>query len=201
MSVLEGKNTAITVAKSSLAKINLEERFRIHGFQPFQNGKILIRLFGKDARFYESNHDLIYSDTRESAKTNHHILFLHYLLCDIPINPANQLITFRQIPGGQFYWSSFIAKTIKPLVNFIGNDIEKLKNKLSKFDWKPENIGDFSARIHALGKIHVLLIYHVGDEEFPASADILFDSSILRVYKAEDVSVLSSEICLGIIKG
>ena len=82
----------------------------------------------------------------------------------------------------------------------MGNDVEKLKKGLRVFDWEPDTFGDFSAKILTVGNIYILLIYHFGDDEFPASMDILFYSSISQIYKVEDVSVLSSEICFGIIR-
>lgn len=200
MSVLEGKISALKLAKFNLEKVDLEEQCKLQGFDHFSNGIMPLRIFGQDALFYKSNFDLLLKKNFESVKINHQILFMHYLLCDISFQNTNQYITFRQLPGGQFYWSSFIDKTVKPLVKIIGNDIEKLKNKLSKFDWEQENYGDFSAKIHIVGKIYLLLVYHLGDDEFPAGAELLFDSSISKVYKAEDVSILSSEICLGLIK-
>lgn len=200
MSILEGKKTAITLAKLSFEKINIEERCDLHGFESFQNEEMPVRIFGNDAIFNKSNLELILKDSRDSVKLNHYLLFSHYLLSDIPFTPSDEYITFRKIPGGQFYWNPFLAKTLKPLLKFIGNDIEKLKRGLSKFDWKQDNYGDFSAKIHVVGKVYVVLIYHLGDDEFPTNADILFDSTISKVYKAEDVSVLSSEICFGIFK-
>jgi hypothetical protein len=60
-------------------------------------------------------------------------------------------------------------------------------------------LGDFGARIHAIGKVYVTLVYHLGDEEFPASADLLFDASIKRVYPTEDAAVLASRISMSLV--
>ena len=72
--------------------------------------------------------------------------------------------------------------------------------KLSKFDWEPEDYGDFSAKIHTIGKIYVVLIYCLGTDEYPPGADLLFDQGITKVYKTEDISALASEICFRLIK-
>ncbi len=85
------------------------------------------------------------------------------------------------------------------MVERIGNDLELLKKNLDRFDWEPVSLDDLGARIHAIGKVYVTLIYHLGDEEFPSSADLLFDASIKRVYPTEDAAVLASRICLSLL--
>jgi hypothetical protein len=44
-----------------------------------------------------------------------------------------------------------------------------------------------------------MLVYRAGDDEFPASADLLFDACIRRVFCAEDAAVLGSRVCLGLL--
>jgi hypothetical protein len=85
------------------------------------------------------------------------------------------------------------------LVQRIGNDLQLLKKNLGRFDWEPLAIGDFAARVHVIGRLYLTLIYRLGDEEFPAEADVLFDPDVQRVYNAEDASVLAGRICLGLL--
>ena len=200
MSIIKGKNIAIERAQAALRMLDLHERCKLHGFPPFQNGLTESRVFGKDVLFYKSDMKLIERKSLREVKTNQYILFLHYLLSDIAFSPSGQYISFRQLPGGQFYWEPFIAKSCSPLIRAIGNDIELLKQKLTIYDWEQTNYGDFSARIHILGNIHLLLVHYSGNDEFPANINILFDSNISRIYQAEDISIMSSEICFGLLK-
>lgn len=146
-----------------------------------------------------SGYQLILSDSGQPAKISDRILVLHYLLCDLPIPERDELISFRQMDSGQFYLPAFLSRSVEPLTARIGNELGLLKKNLNRFDWEPVSMGDVGARIHAVGKVYVTLIYRSGDEEFPASADVLFDSSIKRVYPTEDAAVLGGRICLGLI--
>jgi hypothetical protein len=56
-----------------------------------------------------------------------------------------------------------------------------------------------SARIQAVGNMDMLLVYRAGDDEFPASADLLFDAGFRRAFCAEDAVVLGSGVCLGLL--
>ena len=146
-----------------------------------------------------SDYQLILADSGQPAKISDRILVLHYLLCDLPIPGTDELISFRQMDNGQFYLPTFLSRSVRPLAARIGNDLALLKRNLDRFDWEPVSMGDLGARIHAVGKVYVTLIYRLGDEEFPASADILFDAGIKRIFPTEDAAVLASRICLGLI--
>ncbi len=115
-------------------------------------------------------------------------------------NNKVNLKMFRNLRSGQFYWQPFLSRTIIPLTKRFGNDVELLKKKLNKFDWKEINIGDFGAKIHALGNVFITLVYHHGDKEFSPEFSVFFDSSINRAFNnTEDTVVLTSRICIGLL--
>jgi hypothetical protein len=194
-----GYESAVRAAVEKLGKVNLADRCSRLGLTEPRDGILKLRAFGMDMVLQVPDFELILVESNKSAKISDRILVLHYLLCDLPVQETGELISFRQMDSGQFYWPAFLSRSVRPLVQRIGNDLELLKKNLSRFDWGPVSLGDFAARIHAIGKVYVTLIYRIGDEEFPASADLLFDSSIKRVYPTEDAAVLAGRICLGII--
>jgi hypothetical protein len=146
-----------------------------------------------------SDFQLLKAGSLESAKASDRILVLHYLLCDVPLTPLHDLISFRGLPGGQFYWQPFLSRTVKPLMGRVGHDLEILRDHLQRFDWESVPMGDFGAKIHGIGKIFLFLVYHRGDDEFPPEMDVLFDASIKHVFSTEDAAVLASRICLGLL--
>lgn len=199
MSLQDAKKESIRLAIAELRKIDLVVRCPSLGLSVPENGVIPLRAFGTDLILQQSDFELISADTGEPMKSSDRILILHYLLCDSPIHVTDELISFRGLPGGQFYWQPFLARSVNPLVGRIGNDLELLHKNLDRFDWEPFTMGDFGARIHALGKLYMTLIYHCGDDEFSPTADVLFDSGIREVFTTEDTAVLASRICLGLL--
>jgi uncharacterized protein DUF3786 len=77
--------------------------------------------------------------------------------------------------------------------------LELLSESLGRYDWQPCEAGDFAARIHGIGRLEAVLVYHRGDEEGGPAADMLFDACIKRVYQTEDVAYFSSRPCLGLL--
>ncbi len=194
-----GYEAAVRTAVEKLGKVDLADRCARLGLPKPQDGILKLRTFGMDMILRMSDFQLILVDSDKPAKISDRILVLHYLLCDLPVHQTDELISFRDLKGGMFYWEPFFSRTVRPLVQRIGNDLELLRNNLEKFDWEPVSLGDFGARIHVIGRLYLTLIYRLGDEEFPASADLLFDAGIKRVYDAEDAAVLASRISMGLI--
>ena len=124
---------------------------------------------------------------------------MHYLACDLLIELGGDLLSFRDLSGGEFYFGPFQSRTVKPLAESFGNDLDRMKRRLRRFDHVFTEHGDLGARVHGLGHLWITLIYRMGDEEFPAAADVLFDPCIKRVFGAEDAAVMASRICIGLL--
>jgi hypothetical protein len=202
MPKITGYETAIRVAVEKLRTIDLAGRCARLGLPKPQDGLLEFRAFGTDMVLRQFNFQLFQAGTHAPVRESDRILVLHYLLCDLPIPVAgesSELISFRQLESGMFYWEAFLSRGVRPLVERIGNDLELLKRNLSRFDWQSVPLGDLGARINAVGGVNVTLVYRLGDEEFPPSADLLFDAGIKRVFPTEDVAVLAGRICLGLL--
>jgi hypothetical protein len=199
MSKQAAQEEAIRLAVTQLHDVDLSARCPILGLPVPENGRMCFRAFGMDLILQPPDFQLIKAETGEPAKLSDRVLVLHYLLCDSPVVLTDELISFKGFPEGQFYWQPFLSRTVNPLIGRIGNDLDLLRKNLQRFDWEEDVIGDFSARIHAIGKLYVTLVYYPGDDEFPPNADVLFDACIKQVFVAEDVAVLASRICLGLL--
>jgi hypothetical protein len=198
MSKQEAQLEAIRRAKEKLSWVDLVARCANLGLPVPQENTMQFRAFGADLSL-DHSFDLADAKTGKPAKLGDHILVLHYLLCDVPIEPIGEVITFRDMPGGQFYWEPFLSRSINPLLARIGNNIDLLRERLDRFDWKPAQGGDFAAMINGIGKLDATLVYNRGAEEFGPAAQILFDACIKRVYVTEDIAQFAGRICLGLL--
>jgi hypothetical protein len=193
--------TAAQRAAEALAGVDLAARCALLGLPaPAEDGTLALRIFAGACT------GLVPSDLTSAPRMNltERVLVLHYLLCECPVVPTGQLISFRDLSGGQFYLGPFTARTTAPLVRRFGNDLAALRNNLARFDHDllPDlcpTSAVFAARIHAVGRIELTLIYRAGDEEAGASAEVLFDACIKRVFSMEDAAALAGRICLGLL--
>ena len=191
---------AIRLAVSKLQNVELIHRCENLGLPvPDEKGTINFRSFGVNWELKSGDFQLVNTETNEPAKPTERILVLHYLNCDLPVPKTDVFIPFRDLPGGQFYWQTFRSRTIQPLVDRFQNNLDQLRHNLNRYDWNPIKYGDFSSRIHAIGRLDISITYLLADEEFPPTAEIIFSENIQRVYSTEDATVLASRICLGLI--
>jgi len=199
MSIEAAQREAVRRAVNELQSVDLAARCERLGL-PIPNTEGLhFRAFGQNLVLRLPGYELVDADNGQPAKLRDQILVLHYLRYQRSIHPTGDLISFRELPGGQFYWEAFCGRSIAPVLKRIGNDTELLKRHLGRFDWQPFESGDLGARIHGIGHLDAFLIYRRGDEECEPTADVLFDRCIKQVYAAEDAVVFASRICLGLL--
>ena len=198
MSKQDAQTEAIRQAVIKLKQVDLPARCAALKLPAPIDGRLKLRAFGADFQLTTDTFELFVSKTGALAKEADRILILHLLLCDLPLNPSEELITFRDFPGGAFYLEPFLSRTVRPLVKRYGNKLDELKSAMTRFDFKPLELGDFSARIHAVGCLYVTLVYRLGDDEFPAEAELFFNAPVKRAFCAEDAAVLAGRICFGL---
>ena len=131
-----------------------------------------------------------------------YLLALHYLMGEVSLTPMREWITFREFPGGQFYWEPFLSRSIKPLIARIGNNQDLLRDRLSRCSAAVETLpeGGLQATIRALGVIDLMLVYRSGDDEFPPAAEVLYDACARRSLCAEDAAALAGRLCVGLVR-
>lgn len=134
------------------------------------------------------------------------ILILHYLLSEKTsiINDENkQLISFKELPGGEIYIAPFTSRAIKPFLSVFADKPDRLAEVASAWGGKVENYGDISISLLVFPLVEIYYVLWQGDEEFPANATVLFRSDIAEFFSTEDVAVLVSQLVYqmpGIVK-
>lgn len=119
------------------------------------------------------------------------ILVLHYLSSKSMAQNEGKLISYKEIPGGSIYIQPFTNRAIRPLVKLFGDNPQRLLEVAARVGGKAISHGDASVTIDVFPRIPVTLVLWAGDDEFPASGNILFDASAAQILPAEDYAVLA----------
>lgn len=119
------------------------------------------------------------------------IILCHYLLRASVEPPKGELITFRQIPDGHFYFDAFQRRARDPFLATFGNDPELFQRCGQTLGGREVAAGDVGLAFQVLPRIAIQLVLWRGDDEFPPEAGILFDANIRQELAVEDVAVLS----------
>ncbi len=132
----------------------------------------------------------------EKADLSLHLqmLILHYVAGAGRAEVANRLATFREFEGGDIYYSVFKSRAIDLIVKAFGTAPEVLKHVGEMLGAEPVKTGDVGFRVHFFPKLPIVVVLWLGDEEVPASGNILFDANAGRILPTEDLSIAAETL-------
>lgn len=119
------------------------------------------------------------------------ILWSHYLMSGGSKQPAGSYITYRQVPGAGIYNDNFLKRCIDPMVKAFEGDPGLFLRLGEAMGGRKASIGHMSFTVNALPYIPLTFVLWQGDDEVPASGNILFDKTATEWLCAEDLVVLA----------
>jgi hypothetical protein len=119
------------------------------------------------------------------------ILILHYLANTTETFMKGKFISFKEMPGGNIYIQPFTKRAILPLAKLFGARPQHLIEVASLIGGRQADLGDAGVTIDVFPRVPITLIIWEGDEEFAASANILFDAFASSLLPTEDYAVLA----------
>jgi hypothetical protein len=128
------------------------------------------------------------------------IVALHYLNAAGGDTLTGRQITFQDLEGGRIYSPAFMRRTITPLLNEFRENLEGFEIAGLKAGGTKATIGDHSLSFQAFPFVSLTFALWKGDNEFPASGSVIFDSSIASYLSSEDIAVLCNMIAIKIMK-
>jgi hypothetical protein len=128
------------------------------------------------------------------------ILILHYLKQKLKGLPAisGEWVSFKQLAGGQGYYSAFKKRVIEPIMRKYGAHPESLLQAVERYRAKRAQLADSSIVLEIFDNVPVLITLWHGDEEFGPEVNVLFDKSIQDIFCTEDVVILAEFIARSI---
>lgn len=135
-----------------------------------------------------------------SIKDSIKILLLHYINRKLKGLPSisGQWISFQELEASRPYYPVFKKRVIDVIAGKYGPNPGALLQAAAGFGAKRVQSADYSIVIEATAKVPILISLWEADEEFPAEANLLFDSNIKEIFCTEDIVVLAELIAHGI---
>lgn len=128
---------------------------------------------------------------REIPVTERLTIMHHLRYCKTFAEEGSKMVPFREIREAAVFERAYERSALEPLKkHFAGHPQELLKAGL-KLGGIREKYGDVSLTLHAFPKISLTYIFWDGDEEFPPSANILFQDTIAQWTHPESVPTLA----------
>lgn len=198
MSISDARDYAISLALERLSDVDLSQRAAALGLS-VQRDVISTRFLDRKVALHLPDLNMACAPG-EACSAVERLLLLHYLTCEETLIPSETLMTFRELPGGAFYYDPFRKRSAALVERMFQGDISRLQARLQRFTWKSVPFGDLGARVHAFGHIHLTLVYHLGDSEFPDNAEVLFDPCVKQALSTEDAAALAGHFCARLLQ-
>lgn len=193
-------SAAHDVALEKFRKAILEEISEYSGY-PLEGNRIKVEFLG---RKFDVEHPSgqFYAETtlNEEISLPTQILILHYLVNRSPAMQTGQLISYKELPGGGIYIQPFTNRAINPLVKAFGCQRSKLIQAAGTLRGEAVALGDAAVALSVFPKVPITLVIWEADDEFPATGNILFDSSAGTILPTEDYAVLASQVVFALRK-
>jgi hypothetical protein len=128
------------------------------------------------------------------------ILILHYLIHADGTPLADSWISFRELPDGRVYDAAFRRRANLRLAQAFGSDSDGFVAAAKALGGERLTYGDASFLFQMFPCIRLAVVLYLVDEEFPASANVLFDAAASHYLPTEDLAVLGGMLAGRLIK-
>ena len=173
----------------------------------FDGEAFSIMIMGKPCRAAFPDYTLLSVDPRDSHLIDirgayKKLLFIRYLCEGRYTGSSGKQLSYREIPWGDLYFANFERRCIKRLARSFGNRIDIFRKVMEEnADLKAQklNSGDAGYRFEFCSGLFMSFLVWAADDEFSASAQILFDDNFPRAFAAEDIA-LASDVAIDHLK-
>lgn len=173
---------------------DIDNILRCSNSELLNSKRIKLNFFEKEIIVNLNKREICYlkestSDGEEFLDTYSSSLVLHYLLNADGTPLTGNWTSYRELPGGLFYWQT-IPKVLEPLIKKYENNGDGFLKKTFEIGGEKYGQFKFAAIIYPFRMFPVLIILDEKDEEFDANIRVLFDSSAHHYLKTDVIKLV-----------
>jgi len=164
------------------------------------SGQIEVRFWGKDYLVRYPDISVEELETGQEPPIAIKILILHYLINADGVPLADAWVSFRELPDGHVYDAAFRQRANLRLARAFGNDLDGFVTAARTLGGERLSYGDASFLFPMFPRLRLAVVLYLADDEFPASANVLFDAAAGHYLPTEDLAVLGGMLAGRLIK-
>jgi len=156
-------------------------------------GQVQIAFFGTHYSVHWPTGAAVRASDQKGPDVATRLLLLHYIITADGTPMACKWSAFRNLPGGLGYDSAFQRRASAPLVQAFGapgHGQTSFEVAARMLGGERLRFGDAAFCFRLLPRVWLAVVLYVADEEFPASANVLFDAAAEHYLATEDLAVL-----------
>ena len=106
--------------------------------------------------------------------------------------PSRELVPFRQVKRAYPFEAAYNQTIVTPFAEQFAGHVPELQGALDALGIRRLPQGDASGVLEVIPGLEIAVLFWDGDEEFPAQANLLFDSNITDFMHEENVVMVAS---------
>lgn len=139
-------------------------------------GSLYLSLWGKEVSL--SFPELVaYDELGGELNSAFQALLVYHVFTSDGSPAAGRFIAFSELPDGKFYAQAFQGYTGDELRRHFGDDGRRFERAARQQGGQDYPLGDAAFRFQFLPRLALLVVYWAGDEDLPASYQVLFDAA------------------------
>lgn len=184
---------SLTLAREKFLSADFDEMAQRAGAK-FTGACIESVFLGRTCIVSCSDAVMYYKGSDRPVSGTEQVIILQNLLYASGAPLTEKLVTLRELPkGGVSVYTTFKKRALDVLGEAFGKEPQKMLCAAEKLGGDPVKLADAAVKIHVLPRIPVIYSIWAADDEFPAEANILFDSSCTEYLPSvEDIAVAAS---------
>lgn len=173
---------------------DIDNILRCSNSELLNSKRIKLNFFEKEIIVNLNKREICYlkestSDGEEFLDTYSSSLVLHYLLNADGTPLTGNWTSYRELPGGLFYWQT-IPGVLEPLIKKYESDGDGFLKKASEIGGEKYNKFKFASVIYPFKMFPVLMVLDEKSTEFEANIRVLFDGSAPHYLKTDVVKLI-----------
>lgn len=161
---------------------------------------IIIDYLNKSYRVHLPGANITLTTGKEDVSIKDKILILDYFTRAKGTPLTGKTITYKELHDGLNYFSVFASRTINPIVNYFGEEPERLPDIAAVLGGRKAEPGDVSVIIDAFPRVPIMIVLWRGDAEFGPEGSILFDSTVSDYLSNDDIHTLCENITWSLVR-
>ncbi len=166
----------------------------------YEAGRFEVPFFGTMVHVLWPEGTVLPADSQKRVDVATQILNLHYLLTADGTPLAAEWVAFRSLPGGLGYDAAFQGRASLRLAHTFGTDKQAFENAARTLGGERLSFGDASFLFRLFPRVWLAVVLYLADDEFSASANVLFDAAVSHYLPTEDLAVLGGMLAGRLIK-
>jgi hypothetical protein len=172
----------------------------IYASKGSKSGEFKLSFWSREIRLQFPEFTGNFTDTGEVLSTFDRTMLAYYFDVSDGAPMTGEWISFNQIPGGLFYALAFQGYSGDELAKSFGNDSEAFIEANTRINGRREFFGNLAFSYQVLPRVPLMVVCWLGDEDFPPSYRILFDSNAHHHLVTDAYAILGSNLTRRLIK-